>query len=171
MKWFAISTMALLAGALAGCDQLSQLGPKQADSAPPPVEAGPAAPDLRPLIGADYATLIAAQPQFSAASLGFNEAEQGRFAAAMATPAAPAWIVSGGGAEAIVFTGCAQAGCGAGKAVVAIDLATGGVFAGVRDSAGADQLAPNARVEALLRLNAPNRTWDGAAPASAAAAP
>jgi hypothetical protein len=71
----------------------------------------------------------------------------------------PAQLVEGGGAEVLVFRGCAETGCEAGLAVVGIDVATGGVFAGVRDAGGAEVLAPNERVEALLRLHAPTRRW------------
>jgi hypothetical protein len=67
--------------------------------------------------------------------------------------------VQGGGAEALVFRGCAEEGCDAGAAVVAIDVRTGVAFVGVRDVGGADELAPNDRVEALLRLNSPTRAW------------
>jgi hypothetical protein len=74
----------------------------------------------------------------------------------------PAVLVQGGGAEALVFRGCAQEGCEAGAAVVAIDIDTGGAFVGVRDVGGADELAPNDRVEALLRLNSSSRRWDDA---------
>jgi hypothetical protein len=77
----------------------------------------------------------------------------------MAEPAAGR-LVRGGGAEALVFRGCAAAGCEEGAAVVAIDAATGAVFAAVRDAAGAEVLTPNDRIEALLRLNSPTRRWD-----------
>ena len=68
--------------------------------------------------------------------------------------------MDGGGAEALVFTGCAEAGCDQGFSVIAIDTTTGLVFAAVRDGDGAEVLAPNDRLEALLRLNSPTRAWD-----------
>jgi hypothetical protein len=101
--------------------------------------------------------------RYGAAALGLTAAEQERFARAMAAPA-PAWIASGGGAQALVFTGCAEAGCGAGRAVLAIDTATGAAFMGVRDEGGAVELVVNDRVEALLRLASPTRNWHDPAP-------
>jgi hypothetical protein len=47
---------------------------------------------------------------------------------------------------------------------VAVDTSTGSVFAAVRDVGGADVLAANDRIEALLRLNSPSRRWDDPAP-------
>lgn len=87
----------------------------------------------------------------------------------MAVAAAGA-LESGGGAEALVFRGCAQTGCIDGASVVAVDTATGATFAAVRDAGGAEILAPSDRVEALLRLNSPSRRWDDPAPAQAATA-
>ena len=52
---------------------------------------------------------------------------------------------------------------------MAIDAATGGAFVGVRDTAGKHVLAPNERLEALLRLNAPTRDWADAGPPQQAA--
>jgi hypothetical protein len=46
-----------------------------------------------------------------------------------------------------------------------VDLATGDPFVGVRDVGGADVLEPNDRLEALLRLNSPTRSWDDPQPA------
>ena len=37
---------------------------------------------------------------------------------------------------------------------------TGDAFVAVRDASGAEVLAPNDRLEALLRLNSPQRRWD-----------
>jgi len=77
-------------------------------------------------------------------------------------------LEDGGGAQALVFRGCAEAGCADGRAVVAIDTASGAVFAAVRDAAGAEVLTSNDRVEALLRLNSPTRAWDDPAPSQTA---
>jgi hypothetical protein len=82
---------------------------------------------------------------------------------AMAEPA-PAWIVAGGGVEAIVFSGCDAAGCAHGRAVVAIDLATGAPFVAVRDQEGIAKLTAEDGVEALLRLSSPTRNWYDARP-------
>jgi len=80
----------------------------------------------------------------------------------------PGEVLAGGGAQALVFGGCADTGCADGRSVVAIDLATGDAFVGVHDAGGRDVLEPNDRLEALLRLNSPTRSWDDpqAAPAA-----
>lgn len=156
---------------LAGCDQLSQLGlgPRPAVSAPvsePPLVAPVV--ELRPHAGALYAEFAAAEgARYSPEQLGFNSQDRARLAAAMATPSAGR-LEQGGGAEALVFRGCAATGCGDGTAVVAIDTTSGAVFAALRDGAGTEVLSPNDRVEALLRLNSPSRAWDDPAPTQTA---
>jgi hypothetical protein len=128
-------------------------------------------PDLRPHSGELYVDFLA-QPgmdRFGLEALGLSDAERSRVQAAL-PPTTEARLVSGGGAEALVFAGCAQPGCGDGVAVLAIDMATGAAFVGVRDAEGADMLVPNPRVEALLRLNSPSRRWDDAAVAAPRAA-
>lgn len=157
--------------AVAGCDQLG-LGPHRADSAPaaeapPPV----AIADLRPHVGANYPAFTAAEgARYSPDQLGLNALDRARLWRAMAVPSR-ALLVTGGGAEALVFRGCAETGCEDGAAVVAIDTRTGAAFAAVRDAGGADVLATNERVEALLRLNSPTRRWDDPAPTQTAATP
>ncbi|HRP12131.1 MAG TPA: hypothetical protein PLK37_13970 [Terricaulis sp.] len=157
--------------ALASCDAV-QLGPQGAASAPPaPAAAAAPAPDLRGLAGVDYLDFTA-RPEFtrySAEGLGLSTADQARLMAAMSGSPRPSWIADGGGARALLFTGCAAEGCASGRGVVAIDLATGAAFAGVRDSAGRTELAPNPRLEALLRLSSPERTWDTPEPPAASA--
>ena len=146
--------------AVLGCDQLA-LGPKTADSAPPPATAAPAPPDLRPFVGDTYA-VFSTRPdmaRFNPQGLGLADADRARLEAALAEPA-PAFIAQGGGAEALVFVGCAQDGCAAGRAVLAIELETRAVFAGVAGPEGAEALAPNARLEALLGLTSPSRAWE-----------
>ncbi|MEZ6021880.1 MAG: hypothetical protein R3C16_00260 [Hyphomonadaceae bacterium] len=101
---------------------------------------------------------------FTASGIGLSEPDQGRLNQAMAE-SEPGFIASGGGVQALVFRGCAAPGCDAGRAVHAIDLASGDVFIGVSDAAGAEALAPNERIEALLRLSSPTRRWDDPAPA------
>jgi hypothetical protein len=163
--------MGLAAGLLAvsGCDQLG-LGPHEAVSAPadepPPVHA---IADLRPHAGELYSNFAAAEgARYSPDQLGLNAADRARLWRAMATPTA-GQLINGGGAEALVFRGCAETSCDDGMAVVAIDTATGAAFAGVRDAGGVEVLSPNDRVEALLRLNSPTRRWDDPAPTQTAA--
>lgn len=162
---------AIAALALVGCDQLSALGlgPQPAASAPPggppPVQV---IADLRPHAGDLYPSFVTAEgARYSPEQLGFSVIDRTRFSRSMATPSV-GQLMQGGGAEALVFTGCAAAGCNEGFAIVAIDTATGTVFSGVRDGDGADVLAPNDRVEALLRLNSPTRAWDNPGPTQTA---
>ena len=160
---------ATLAGA--GCERLA-LGPPQAASAPSAARGTQDVPDLRPFAGATFEEFLA-QPGmegYAPAALGLSEADAMRLEAAMARPA-PAPLASGGGAEAIVFSGCAAAGCDQGRGVVAIDLETGAAFVGVRDASGETEFRPNPRVEALLRLTSPSRRWDDPAPYTTAAQP
>lgn len=155
---------------LGGCDRLS-LGPPDAE--PAPVTASPAAPpavivpDLRGHAGETYAAFVAASgASYAPDALGLGAADRARVWRAMAASES-ARVLSGGGAEALVFRGCAETGCGDGVAIVAMDIASGGTFVGVKDAGGAEVLLPNDRVEALLRLNSPTRSWDNpeAAPA------
>ena len=150
---------ALVAAALlAGCDSFDQQPPSQPAPMPPPAEA--AGPDLRESVGATYPDFVSGVgASYSPDALGLAAADRARVWRAMAT-ASPARLIQGGGAEALVFQGCAHEGCDAGRAVVAIDLSTGGAFVGVRDVGGSDELTPNDRVEALLRLTSPTRDWD-----------
>jgi hypothetical protein len=171
MKWSPtrVGAAALTALGIAGCERLG-LGPHRADSAQPAAVEEPAAPDLRPHDGEFYADFTA-QPgleRYGVEALGLGEAEQSRVQAALSART-EARLVMGGGAEALVFAGCAQTGCSEGMTVLAIDVATGTAFLGVRDVQGADVLVPNARVEALLRLSSTARRWDDpglAAPAA-----
>jgi hypothetical protein len=144
----------------AGCDQLA-LGPEKAVSQPPatPVTAEEI-PDLRPLAGQTYPNFVAGEgARYTPDALGVAATDRTRLWRAMAEPA-PGVLLTGGGAEALVFRGCSEQGCDQGASIVAIDVSTGAVFAGVRDVGGADVLTPNERVEALLRLNSPTRGWD-----------
>ena len=157
--------------ALGACDQLSALGlgPPPAASAPPTAPAAPQViAELRPHAGDLYADFIAGEgARYSPAQLGLNAADRARLSRAMFAPSA-GQLLDGGGAEALVFTGCAEAGCDQGFSVVAIDTTTGLVFAAVRDAGGAEVLSPNDRIEALLRLNSPTRAWDNPAPVQTA---
>jgi len=159
--------LALLSAALAaGCDRIG-LGPHRAASAPneaPPPAVQPLS-ELRRFAGATLAEFLAAPEaaRYRPAALGLSQADTARLEAAMTAPA-PAMLISGGGAEAIVFSGCAASGCAEGRVVFAIDLETGAAFVAVRDSAGEAALRPNPRVEALLRLTSPTQRWDDPAP-------
>jgi hypothetical protein len=159
MRWDfrpAILSAALLCGA---CDQL---GPHEAVSAPP--QATPV-PDLRPFVGQTYAAFVS-QPgmeRYAPDALGLGGEEEARLVQAMAAPL-PAQLAAGGGAEALVFAGCAVGGCVEARAVFAVDLANGAVFIGVRDQAGGRALTPNDKLEALLRVTSPTRRWEDAAP-------
>ncbi len=155
------TTFAFAAFAGAACDQIS-VEPKAAQSATVTPEAPPPVPDLRAAAGQQYSDFAAqaGMAAYTAEGLELTPADKARFEAAMAVQAAPAWIASGGGAEALVFAGCATDGCDAGRAVLAIDVETGAAFLGAVDGQGAEALAPNPRLEALLRLSSPSRAWE-----------
>lgn len=157
---------------LAGCDQLSALGlgPPPAASAPPSAPPAPmqAIADLRPYAGDLYSDFSAGEgARYSPEQLGLNAADRERLSRVMAVPSAGR-LVGGGGAEALVFRGCAVTGCDQGVGVVAIDTTTGLAFTAVHDAGGAEVLTPNDRVEALLRLDSPSRAWDDPAPTQTA---
>lgn len=163
--WKGLAVAAVLGAG--GCDQLG-LGPEQAVSAPAAPEAAvpstvtPAA--LRAAVGEGYSGFAAgAGASYAPEALGLSAADRARLWRAMAIHRVGE-LISGGGAEALVFRGCAEGGCADGASIVAIDTATGGAFIGVHDVGGADILTPNDRVEALLRLNSPTRGWDDPAP-------
>lgn len=163
---------AAIAMGAAGCDRLN-LGPPPAE--PAPVTPAPAAPGVDPDLGTHagetYPAFVAASgARYAPDQLGLTAGDRARLWRAMAAANAGE-LLTGGGAEALVFRGCAESGCGEGTAIVAVDTATGAAFAGVRDAGGADVLAPNDRLEALLRLNAPTRNWVDAAPTPPAATP
>jgi hypothetical protein len=153
--------------ALAGCDQLGLGPPPSEASAPPPAPAP--LPDFAASVGQSYASFAAeAGARYAPEALGLNAIDRARLWRAMAD-AQPGVLVQGGGAEALVFRGCAETGCAAGLAVVAVDTASGDVFVGVRDAGGAVELTPNDRLEALLRLNSESRRWDDVPDAAATA--
>ena len=161
MQWVrgSVAVLAVVAG---GCDQLAGR-----DVSPGP-GAAVAAPVANPVVniqsytGRTYADFVTAhQDRFSPAALGITAVDEGRLQHATAVSSGA--VLQGGGIQALVFRGCATNGCGEGAAVVAVDAA-GGAFVGVRDAAGKDVLAPNDRLEALLRLNTPTRDWADAGP-------
>jgi hypothetical protein len=153
----------------AACDRLA-LGPETAASAPSAPSVAPVDPHLRSHAGETYAVFSAAAANYAPDALGLSAGDRARVWRAMAVGQA-GQIMTGGGAEALVFSGCAEAGCADGKAVVAVDLATGDAFVGVRDVGGADVLEPNDRLDALLRLNSPTRAWDDPRPSPEATPP
>lgn len=160
MKWvFARGALVAAVLMLVGCGQVG-LGPRHADSAP--VATAQTVPDFSSYAGQSY-TDFTAEPgmeRYSLPELGVDgTVEAQRFNHAMANPQ-PGLIAGGGGAEALVFSGCAPSGCLEGLSVVAIDVGTGDVFVGVSDMGGVARLAPNDRLEALLRLTSPSQSWD-----------
>jgi hypothetical protein len=153
----------LLAAALSagGCGQVG-LGPPRAASEPTPLAAPPASvPDFRAHAGQTYAAFVSepGMERYSLEALGLSHDEQARFTYAMANQAVGV-LATGGGSEALVFSGCAPSGCLEGLSGLAIVVGSGDVFVGVSDMTGAAELAPNDRLEALLRLTSPSRTWD-----------
>jgi hypothetical protein len=155
--------LAALAG-LGACDRLS-LGPPSAEPATTTPTPAPVTAELplRDHTGEGYPAFVAeAGARYAPDELGLTAVDRARLWRAMAE-AEGAVMLSGGGAEALVFRGCAESGCTDGAAIIAVDVATGAAFAGVRDVGGADVLAPNERLEALLRLNSPTRAWDNPA--------
>jgi hypothetical protein len=168
MKWLRASA-AILSVAAAGCDRLIERPPAPGPASAQAALAADAVANIEAYRGRSYAEFAAAHAaRFSAETLGLGTADRARLERAMVGDAGV--VLEGGGAQALVFRGCAASGCADGVAVVAIDAATGAAFVGVRDGAGKDVLAPNDRLEALLRLNAGTRDWIDARPAQQAPA-
>ncbi len=158
MSWILPRSLIMTAAlGAAACDRLAS---ERAAPVPASAAASEEVPDLRPHAGETYADFVAAAGvRYTPDSMGIPAADRARLWRGMAT-ATPGELLTGGGAEALVFKGCSDQGCADGFAIVAIDVATGAAFAGVRDVGGADVLAPNERIEALLRLNSPTRSWE-----------
>ncbi len=158
---FAQLALAVAVLGVGGCDQLG-LGPHRAASQAPPVTpVVESFPDLRAQTGKTYADFVV-QPEmerYSLTALGLSHDEQARFTFSMANQAVGI-LATGGGSEALVFSGCAPSGCLEGLSVVAINVVTGEAFVGVSDMRGAATLTPNDRLEVLLRLTSPSQTWD-----------
>ncbi len=150
----------ILTLAAAACDaaQSPKLEPAPAEAASDPA--------LLAYAGKSYSDfVVGAGARYSPEALGLSAGDRARLWRGMAASQVGA-LVSGGGAEALVFRGCATEGCAAGASVVAVDAATGGVFAGVRDVGGADILARDERMLALLEATSTNGEWDGVSEAS-----
>lgn len=129
-----------------------------ATESPPPAQLGRPVEDLRDFDGRSFADFVARhEDRFAPEALGLSASDRARLWRVMATSSGV--LLEGGGAEALVFRGCADMGCGQGRGIVAIDARNGAVFIGVQDVGGSETLAPNDRIEALLRLNAPTRDW------------
>lgn len=162
MSWamtrYGLGALAVLV--VVGCDRVG-LEPAPAASAPSAPAPTYLDPDLRPFAGLDYTAFaeIDGMQRFSADSLRLNGPEQARFEAGMAVQQ-PAVVATGGGAEALVFSGCAVSGCAHGRSVLAIDTRTGATFVGVAGQGGSEALIPNDRLEALLRVTSPTMRWE-----------
>ena len=117
-------------------------------------------PALRAHVGASYSDFIVApgMGRYGLAELPLSEAGRARLSHAMGVNA-PSWTAEGGGAEALVFVGCAVDACAEAAGIVAIDLANGAVFAAVRDGQGRDVLLGNERLEALIEATSPADRW------------
>lgn len=155
------SGLVIVAALCASACGQAAVGPQQAASAPIDRVEPTSLPDFREFVGDTYAE-FAAQPvasRYDVTALGVEAAQRARFTHSMSR-AAPGLIADGGGAQALIFSGCAPTGCLEGLSVVAVDVASGEVFVGVSDAHGADELVPNDRLEALLRLTSPSNTWD-----------
>ncbi len=145
----------LLALAAAACD-----GAPTANLEPTPAAASAPDPAIRAHAGDTYSHFVTqAGARYAPEAMGFNAADRARLWRGMAT-SLPGELIAGGGAEALVFRGCAEEGCGEGLSVVAVDTTSGAVFVGVRDVGGADILARDERVLALLQTNSATRSWD-----------
>ena len=159
MAWLRGLIAIVAVTALTGCDRLSRSPP---DPGPAAAQAGPLV-EGQPIAGLEtyrgrsYSDFASQHSRFSAAGLGLSESDGARLGRAMAVSSGV--LLQGGGAQALVFHGCAETGCADGTGVVAVDGATGASFAGVSDAAGKHVLETNDRLEALLRLNAPSRDW------------
>jgi hypothetical protein len=129
-------------------------------------------PDVRPLVGLTLADSWTRQEmeRFTLEAQGLSEADRARFMAAHVQGSPSVWV-AGGGAEALVFRGCAAQGCALAASVLAVDGETGETFIGVRDGEGVVVLVANLRLEALLRLGSASGGWDDPRPREPAAAP
>jgi len=156
MNWLRVS-LVVLALAAAGCERLAERPPTPGPASAQAAHARPV-PNVENYAGRSYLEFLQSHDaRFNPEALGLTVADRGRLMRAMARSSGA--MLEGGGARALVFRGCAEAGCADGVGVVAIDAESGAAFVGVRDADGAHVLAPNERLEALLRLNAPTRQW------------
>jgi hypothetical protein len=156
----------IFALAMMGCD-----GAPPANIVPAPSSAA-ANPALRAHAGDSFSNFVTqAGARYAPEAMGLPALDRTRLWRGMANAQAGE-LVSGGGAEALVFRGCATEGCADGYSIVAVDTTTGGVFIGVRDVGGSDILARDERMLALLEATSTASRWDDpdAPPRSAAPA-
>lgn len=146
---------------LAACNQQSpQESAPQAVMAPPSAVSQTAL--LRAQVGKTYTDFVQApgMQRYAASGLGFAESSAAeRFDRNMQT-LFPSVVVNGNDLEALVFSGCMAHACGGESVgVLAIDLATGDAFVGVKDADGETVLKPNARLQMLLTQTSPTHAW------------
>ncbi|MGE0828762.1 MAG: hypothetical protein AB7O04_05345 [Hyphomonadaceae bacterium] len=164
MKLLSVAAL-ILAAALAGCGQREgaeeKISPTAHLASEIPETPGATAAALRAQAGQYYADFIKAEgmSRYAVENLGLNPEAAARFASSMDVTA-PSIVAEHDGLEALVFFGCAAHNCGGLTAsVLAIDLATGDAFVGVKDEAGESILKSNARLQMLLTQTSPTRTW------------
>jgi hypothetical protein len=115
---------------------------------------------LRTQAGRTYADFAATpgMERYAAEHLDLGTPGAARFSRSMAV-ATPGAIVSANDVTALVFTGCMQHNCGGTLSVLAIDVATGDAFVGVKDEDGETVLKSNARLQMLLTSTSPTHAW------------
>jgi hypothetical protein len=146
--------------ALSGCGRRDADKEATPASVAAPAPASPAEAALRAQAGKHYQDFAAAPGMglYGVENLGLDTAEAARFSQNMEVTT-PGSIVTSNGVTALVFTGCRQHNCGATASVLAIDVATGDAFVGVKDDAGEAVLKSNARLQMLLTSTSPSRAW------------
>jgi hypothetical protein len=149
-----VYALALLALSASGCGRGAT--PKLA---PPDAEAAPQTIDLSGHRGQSFEAFSKSpgMERFTLQRLDLSADERVRVERDLAV-AQPSRLVVGGGAQALVFVGCARAGCDAGEAVLAFDN-QGESFVGVREHGAPEALIPDDRMEALLGLASPSAHW------------
>lgn len=162
MRNFTIAIV--LAACLAGCGPKapSQSASSAAPAAPAPVEKpmSDAERALRAQAGTYYFD-FAKNPdfkRFTPSALGIAPKAAKRFERAIAT-ATPAVIVSAGGVDALVLSGCVQHNCADTIGVLAIELSAGETFVGLKDETGTVILKPSPRLQKLLEDTSPSHEW------------
>ena len=154
---------AALVSALAAC------GPK----GPPKMERTvPAAPAVVPRPMSDAEKALRAQvgvyyfdfekdpafKRYTPAGLEFPAASAKRFNRAM-NVASPAVMAIEGNVDVLVFAGCVPHNCGDTAGVLAIDVVTGDVFAGLKDEQGELIIKQAPALQKVLEETSPTRAW------------
>ena len=159
MKRNAVAVVALIllasCGQRAPADQAAEVTPAAA-----PAPENSVADALRPQANAYYADFVRApgMERFAIDRLGLGAEAAARLTRNMDVQT-PGALIAANGVEALVFFGCMAHNCANAAGVLAIDTATGDVFAGVRDEAGEVILKPNARLQMLLTQTSPTQSW------------